>query len=66
MRGTKIMIGDGVFIDAFVKLRVAGGSGDVTIGPNCYINALGSGALQRQRHHARRIRADRRQLHAGA
>ena len=39
VRGTRITIGDGVFIDAFVKLRVAGGSGDVTIGPNCYINA---------------------------
>jgi virginiamycin A acetyltransferase len=39
VRGTKITIGDGVFIDAFVKLRVAGGMGDVTIGPNCYINA---------------------------
>ena len=39
VRGTKITIGDGVFIDSFVKLRVAGGSGDVTIGPNCYINA---------------------------
>jgi acetyltransferase-like isoleucine patch superfamily enzyme len=39
VRGTKITIGDGVFIDSFVKLRVAGGMGDVTIGPNCYINA---------------------------
>jgi virginiamycin A acetyltransferase len=39
VRGTRITIGDGVFIDAFVKLRVAGGTGDVTIGPNCYINA---------------------------
>ena len=39
VRGSKITIGDNVFIDAFVKLRVAGGMGDVTIGPNCYINA---------------------------
>ena len=39
VRGTRITIGDNVFIDSFVKLRVAGGMGDVTIGPNCYINA---------------------------
>jgi virginiamycin A acetyltransferase len=39
VRGTRITIGDGVFIDSFVKLRVAGGMGDVTIGANCYINA---------------------------
>lgn len=38
-RGTRIVIGDNVVIDAFVKIKPAGGSGDVNIGAGCFINA---------------------------
>lgn len=38
-RGTRIEIGAGCFIDAFVKIKPVGGSGDVLIGEGCYINA---------------------------
>lgn len=38
-RGTKIQIGDGVVIDAFVKIKPAGGSGDVVIGRGTHINS---------------------------
>jgi acetyltransferase-like isoleucine patch superfamily enzyme len=38
-RGTRIIIEDDVVIDAFVKLKVAGGSGDVVIGRGTVINA---------------------------
>jgi acetyltransferase-like isoleucine patch superfamily enzyme len=38
-RDTRITIMDGVVIDAFVKIKPAGGMGDVTIGPGCFINA---------------------------
>jgi acetyltransferase-like isoleucine patch superfamily enzyme len=38
-RGTKITIDAGVVIDAFVKIKPAGGTGDVTIGAQSYINS---------------------------
>lgn len=39
VRGTHIIIEDGVRIDAFVKIKPVGGSGDVRIGRNSYINS---------------------------
>lgn len=38
-RGTKIVVGDGAVIDAFVKIKPAGGTGDVIVGPGTYINS---------------------------
>src|ERR1700739_2345672 len=38
IRGTKIIIEDGVVIDSFVKIKPAGGSGDLKIGSNTVIN----------------------------
>ncbi len=37
--GSKIVIEDGVAIDSFVKIKPAGGNGDVFIGKNCTINS---------------------------
>ena len=39
VRGSKLIIEDGVFIDAFVKIKFTGGSGDIRIGKNSYINS---------------------------
>ncbi len=39
VRDSKIVIGDNVVIDSFVKIKPAGGSGDLTIGPNTIINS---------------------------
>jgi len=39
VRGTQIIINDGVHIDAFVKIKPAGGNGDVVIGRNTFINS---------------------------
>jgi len=39
VRGTRITIADDVVIDAFVKIKAAGGSGDVAIGERTYINS---------------------------
>lgn len=39
VRGTRIVIGECTTIDAFVKIKPAGGSGDVLIGPHCTINS---------------------------
>lgn len=39
VRGSRIVIGDGVVIDSFVKVKPAGGSGDLIIGENCSINS---------------------------
>ncbi len=39
VRGSKIVIGDGVAIDSFVKIKPAGGNGDIFIGKNCTINS---------------------------
>ncbi len=39
VRGSKIVIEDGVVIDSFVKIKPAGGTGDIVIGRNCSINS---------------------------
>lgn len=39
VRGSRITIEAGVRIDSFVKIKPAGGTGDVTIGRNSYINS---------------------------
>ncbi len=39
VRGSKIVIEDGAVIDSFVKIKPAGGTGDVRIGRNCSINS---------------------------
>lgn len=39
VRGTKIEIEDGVVIDSFVKIKAVGGTGDIHIGRNTYINS---------------------------
>jgi virginiamycin A acetyltransferase len=38
-RGSTITIGDGVMIDSFVKIKAAGGLGDLSIGRNSYVNS---------------------------
>src|ERR1700733_10197843 len=38
-RGSTVTIGDGVMIDSFVKIKAAGGSGDISIGRNSYVNS---------------------------
>ena len=38
-RGTRIVIGADCRIDSFVKIKPAGGSGDVLIGERCYLNS---------------------------
>lgn len=38
-RGTRYVIGPRSMIDAFVKFKPAGGTGDVIIGADCYINS---------------------------
>jgi virginiamycin A acetyltransferase len=39
VRGSRIGIGAGTVIDAFVKIKPAGGAGDIEIGPGCVINS---------------------------
>ena len=39
VKGSMITIGKGVVIDSFVKIKPAGGMGDVRIGPDCVINS---------------------------
>ncbi|WP_420477192.1 acyltransferase [Noviherbaspirillum sp. ST9] len=39
VRGTRITIAEGVVIDSFVKIKPAGGAGDVFIGPHTVINS---------------------------
>ena len=38
-RGTRIVIGAGCRIDSFVKIKPAGGTGDVRLGERCYLNS---------------------------
>ncbi len=38
-RGTRIVVESGAHIDSFVKFKCAGGSGDVHVGRNTYINS---------------------------
>jgi acetyltransferase-like isoleucine patch superfamily enzyme len=39
VRGTRIQIGPRTMIDSFVKIKPAGGAGDVVIGADCAINS---------------------------
>jgi acetyltransferase-like isoleucine patch superfamily enzyme len=39
VRGSRIVVEDGAMIDSFVKIKPAGGSGDVIIGPHTMINS---------------------------
>lgn len=39
VRGTRIVVGARTMIDSFVKIKPAGGSGDVLIGQDCAINS---------------------------
>lgn len=39
VRGTRIIIGAGCQIDSFVKIKTAGGLGDLVIGKNVYLNS---------------------------
>ena len=39
VRGSRIVIDSGVVIDSFVKIKPAGGVGDLTIGEDSYINS---------------------------
>lgn len=39
VRGTRIQVGPETVIDSFVKIKPAGGNGDVFIGENCVINS---------------------------
>ena len=38
-RGSKIVIGNDSFVDSFVKMKFAGGMGDIIIGERSYINS---------------------------
>nr|WP_244563662.1 acyltransferase [Ensifer aridi] len=39
VRGTRIVVGEASVIDSFVKVKPAGGSGDLEIGRFCYVNS---------------------------
>lgn len=39
VRGSKVVIGADCRIDSFVKIKPAGGSGDVVVGERCYLNS---------------------------
>ncbi len=39
VRGSRFAVGSNSMIDAFVKIKFSGGSGDIVIGRYCYINA---------------------------
>jgi acetyltransferase-like isoleucine patch superfamily enzyme len=39
VRGTRMVISDGVVIDSFVKIKPSGGEGDLFIGAGSYINS---------------------------
>ncbi|PDT85013.1 acyltransferase [Sinorhizobium sp. BJ1] len=39
VRGTRIVVGEASVIDSFVKIKPAGGFGDLEIGRFCYINS---------------------------
>ena len=38
-RGSKLVVGENVMIDAFVKIKFTGGNGDVIVGDGSYINS---------------------------
>lgn len=39
VRGSRITVGPGSYIDAFVKIKAAGGTGDIVIGEQSFINS---------------------------
>lgn len=39
VRGSRIVVGESSVIDSFVKIKPAGGNGDLDIGSHCYINS---------------------------
>lgn len=39
VKGSRVVIGPGSYIDAFVKIKAAGGSGDIVIGERTFINS---------------------------
>lgn len=39
VRGSRLIVEEGAMIDAFVKIKFAGGAGDVRVGRNSYINS---------------------------
>lgn len=39
VKGSRIVVGPGSYIDAFVKIKAAGGTGDVVIGEQSFINS---------------------------
>lgn len=39
VRGTRIVIGERSVVDSFVKIKPAGGNGDLIVGPDCVINS---------------------------
>lgn len=39
VRGSRLIVEEGVMIDAFVKIKFTGGVGDVRIGRNSYVNS---------------------------
>jgi len=39
VKGSKLSIGENCMVDAFVKMKFSGGTGDIIIGDNCYINS---------------------------
>jgi virginiamycin A acetyltransferase len=39
VRGSRLIVGDGAMIDSFVKVKFAGGLGDVCIGENTNVNS---------------------------
>ena len=39
IKGSRIVIGPGSYIDAFVKFKAAGGTGDIVIGEKTFINS---------------------------
>ena len=39
VKGSKVVVGPNSYIDAFVKIKAAGGTGDIVIGSNTFINS---------------------------
>lgn len=53
VRGSRVVVGARSYIDAFVKVKPVGGTGDLIIGPDCVINSgcvlyTGNGILMGQ------------------
>jgi acetyltransferase-like isoleucine patch superfamily enzyme len=39
VKGSKVVVGPNSYIDAFVKIKAAGGTGDIVIGSNTFVNS---------------------------